>query len=60
MDRISQFWDAVGALTYAEMIEVCAHLRDASIDNEGDMNNAGHWASILDYARSGFDLREAA
>jgi hypothetical protein len=59
MDSIQVIFDALGKLTYAEMVELGCHLRDTYSTHSGDIYDARHWAVILEAARVGWPERDA-
>ena len=52
-DRVAAVWETIGHLTYAEMIEVAAQLRDAGVCaiNCDDEHAIAH---MIDVARSAY------
>jgi hypothetical protein len=58
-DRIAEFWDALGKLTYAEALEVAATIRNTVDPEDFDLHNAYDWAALLNSARQAATSEEA-
>lgn len=57
MKPIDAIFDALGKLTYAEMIELACYLRDAWQDMDCDCDNGADWAALLEACRVGWPER---
>lgn len=60
MDRIETVWDALGNLTYAEMLEVASALRDTYDPDTFDTTDAYDWAALINSAREAAQTADAA
>lgn len=51
-ERIEAFWDALGALTFAETVEVAAVFRDAmDCTSDFEASDTQDWSFLLNTAR---------
>ncbi|UPT53080.1 hypothetical protein [Synechococcus phage Yong-M3-232] len=59
MEPIEAVFNAIGKLTYAEMMELACYLRDTASAFDFDTTDGGDWANVLNSAREGRPERDA-
>lgn len=58
MKPIEAVFDALGKLTYAEMLELACYLRDTAEGRTMNIGDASEWADVLNSCREGWAERE--